>query len=215
MGWGIAGGVLGIILMFGAYKWATSWATARAGGTYIPTIGSRPRRLAGVPEEAPPDAIKPPAMEVLRYGNEPVVIPDTGEQAGDAPATAQAEAGEAEEEIETTSAGEGSGVIISNVFRGKDGENEYVVIENTGAIAVRLENWKLTDANNRNEYVFGSVVIRPGATLRVHMWAGKDTATDVYVGRRRGWWSEGGDIAQLYDATGYLVYSQSVSVTED
>ncbi|HLT20678.1 MAG TPA: lamin tail domain-containing protein [Thermomicrobiales bacterium] len=224
MGWGIAGGVLGIILMFGAYKWATSWATARAGGTYIPTIGSRPRRLAGVPEEAPPDAIMPPAMEVLRYGEEPVVVPDASErsdeQAGDAPVIVQEEAGEAmapeaEEEIETISAGEGSGVVIASVVRGAKDQGEYVVIENTGATAVQLKNWKLTDSNSRNEYVFGNVVIRAGASLRVHMWAGKDTATDVYVGRRRSWWSEGGDVAQLYDASGHLVYSQSVAVADD
>ncbi len=75
MGWGIAGGVVGILLMIGAYKWLTSWAGAHQGGTYISTIGSRPRRLAGVPEEAPPDAIAPPAMEVLRYNSAPVVIP--------------------------------------------------------------------------------------------------------------------------------------------
>ncbi len=254
MGYGIAGGVVGIILMFGAWKWLTSYATTHGGGSYIPTIGSRPRRLAGVPEEAPADAKMPPGMEVLRHGADAVQLPAVEEtathQAPDAahaaesgsdappavetspaiveaaPTPSEAESApvavEPEsddvvvtEEVVTIIEGADSGIIISEIHHGDADQGEYVRIENTGPNPVALEQWRLTDEGDKHEYSFLSLILQPGTSLRVHMWRGEDTETDVYVGRRNNWWNDGGDTVYLYDAAGVLVHSLVTRTVDD
>ncbi len=224
MGWAIAGGVLGIILMFGAYRWIVGWSTARAGGVYIPTIGSRPRRLAGVPEEAPIDAKAPPAMEVLRHGQAPVfVAPRDVEQ------TMAVEGGVAGESVVFTATdypveealkddgesgaaiglivdGADAGVVVAAVSHGSKDTGEHVVIANNGPHPVGLEGWRLTDDGEVHVYEFPSIILEPQTEVRVHMWRGEDTATDLYVGRRNRWWNDTGDTAYLYDAAGVLVH---------
>jgi hypothetical protein len=182
-------------------------------------------------------------MEVLRYGAEPVVVPDTeadtSEMETEAPAILDADApaeaplaaaaqtetavvdempaenADVEEVSITAIEGDPSGIVITEIHHGSDDQNESVLIENTGPNPVALENWRLTDSGERNEYVFTAVVLEPGASLRVHMWAGQDSDTDIFVGRRRNWWNNDGDAAHLYDASGVLVYSRKVAIIDE
>ena len=226
MGWAIAGGVAGIVIMFGAYRWLTGWATARSGNVSIPTIGSRPRRLAGVPEEAPEDARTPPAMEVLRHGEiaeaaeteEPEVVEEAPEVAAEAEAIVEeAESGDdaAEEEAAIVTAGADCGVAVEQVHQGTDDSGEYVVIANGGSAPVGLEGWRLTDEGEKHEYSFGAVILESGSSLRVHMWRGEDSESDLYVGRRNRWWNNTGDTAYLYDSEGTLVHSLTTEPVAD
>lgn len=231
MGWAIAGGVLGIILMFGAYRWAVGFATARSGGVYIPTIGTRPRRLAGVPEEAPADAKMPPGMVVLRHAGSAIVIEPVSEEAkiGETSVAAGSQAADEAEVVhpdDTTaelatsaepevvavapvSEGSGSGIEVAAINHGSDDAGEFVLISNGGPNPVALEGWKLTDEGEKHAYEFPAIILESQAELRVHMWRGEDTATDLYVGRRSRWWNNDGDTAYLYDAAGTLVHTLS------
>ena len=235
MGWAIGGGVLGLILMFGAYRWLVGWATVRSGGVSIPTIGTRPRRLAGVPEEAPADAKMPPAMEVLRHGEAPVIVEPrdaelTHEVAGgvageavvfpetDFPVEAALhdveDEGDAEAPVATVMAPKELAVVVAQINHGSEDSGEFVVIANSGSHAVDLSGWRLTDVDENHAFDFPSVVLPPQGEIRVHMWRGEDTATDLYVGRRSHWWNNEGDTAFLYDSTGSLVHRLS-TVNED
>lgn len=229
MGWAIAGGVLGLILMFGSYRWLTGWATARSGGVSIPTIGTRPRRLAGVPEEAPEDARMPPGMVVLRHGGRPLVVESEAAPAAAeaeesvappaAPAPAPAEPPVVDEapapEVPPIEPGAASGVVIAAINQGSDDQGEFIVVTNSGPNPVSLERWKLTDDGEKHVYEFPAIVLTSQTSLRIHMWRGEDTDTDLYVGRRSRWWNDGGDTAYLYDAAGTLVHSHSSQAEDD
>lgn len=232
MGWGIAGGVLGLILMFGAYRWLMGWSTARSGAVSVPTIGSRPRRLAGVPEEAPAGAKMPPAMEVLRHGEEPIVLQPRHEEQiedieGGLPGeevvlpsvdfpvdeALKGEAGEEEAPFGLVVDSAEIGVVVKEVNHGTVDQlrhihdtGEFVIIANHSRNAVDLENWRLTDEGENHAYLFPQFVLDPGAEVTVHMWPGEDTETDLYVGRRNPWWNDEGDTAYLYDAEGEIVH---------
>ncbi|NJE03274.1 lamin tail domain-containing protein [Thermococcus sp. MV11] len=87
--------------------------------------------------------------------------------------------------------------------------SEYVVIENRGCEAVNLRGWQLMDEVN-HVYVFPSITLESGASVKVHTGYGTDTDTDLYWGRRWGAvWNNDGDTAYLYDGSGNLVDSCS------
>ncbi|WP_457752422.1 lamin tail domain-containing protein [Thermococcus sp.] len=85
---------------------------------------------------------------------------------------------------------------------------EYVIIENRGCKAVNLEGWELKDDTN-HVYVFPSIILKPGASVKVHTGYGADTDTDLYWGRRTPVRNNNGDTAYLYDSHGNLVDSCS------
>jgi hypothetical protein len=200
-----------------AWRFLTAWSVQNSGSFFIPTIGSRPRRLAGVPEEAPADAKMPPAMEVLRFApaaasvspavaDNPVSV--TAPLAS--PAIETDIAPEMAEEPEAPF-GEGelaaSGVLLTEIFQSGAEIAEHVVIVNSGPNPVVLEGWRLTDEGEQHAYEFGSLVLVSQATLRVYMRAGENTDTDLYVGEDLRWWNNTGDTAYLYDAAGDLVHA--------
>ena len=228
--------------MYGAYKWLVGWSTARSGNVSIPTIGSRPRRLAGVPEEAPADAKTPPGMEVLRHSDHTVIADEAELETAsttprgfvsDAEATVapdeaelpdpamvdQPEAAVAEEDeddaVAVVTDGGGSGVEVAEINHGGDDSGEFVIIANAGPNPVSLEGWKLTDEGEKHVYEFAALILETGNSIRVHMWRGEDSETDLYVGRRNRWWNDTGDTAYLYDAAGTLVHSLYSGPDED
>jgi len=82
--------------------------------------------------------------------------------------------------------------------------SEYVIIENRGCEAVNLEGWRLMDEAH-HVYVFPSLILEPGASVKVHTGTGTDTDSDLYWGRGQAVWNNNGDTAYLYDAEGNLV----------
>lgn len=200
-----------------AWRFLTAWSVQNSGSFFIPTIGSRPRRLAGVPEEAPADAKMPPAMEVLRFapaaasGSPAVADNPVSVTAPLAPPAIETDiAPEMAEEPEAPAVeGElaASGVLLTEIFQSGGESVEHVVIVNSGPNPVVLEGWRLTDEGEQHVYEFSSLVLVSQATLRVYMRAGENTDTDLYVGEDLRWWNNTGDTAYLYDAAGDLVHT--------
>jgi hypothetical protein len=83
---------------------------------------------------------------------------------------------------------------------------EWVMVVNNDYRGVRIGGWRLTDQGAKHAYAFPDIVIPADGRLRVHMWSGDDTASDVYVGRKQHWWNNEGDCALLYDSSGTLIH---------
>ncbi|MEZ4521009.1 MAG: hypothetical protein R3A46_05120 [Thermomicrobiales bacterium] len=159
-------------------------------------IGSRPRRLAGVPEEAPVDAKMPPGMVVLRHGGEPIVLEPRhddqireiegglpGEEvvlpSVDFPVEEALKGEEGEDEAPFGLVVDSAeiGVVVKEVSHGTVDElrhihdtGEFVIIANHSRNAVDLENWRLTDEGENHAYVFPAVYPRPwGRGHRAHV----------------------------------------------
>lgn len=162
-------------------------------------------------------------MVVLRHGGEPVVIDSPVAATPPAEAVAVAPGGapvpdpppvEAEEAPDTEVfpaaepvTGALSGVEVTELSLDSEDQGEFITISNGGPNPVSLKGWKLTDEGEKHVYVFPAVILASSATVRVHMWRGEDTETDLYVGRRSRWWNNESDTAYLYDASGALVHS--------
>ena len=90
-----------------------------------------------------------------------------------------------------------------------DGSNsslnqEYVVIENTGSSAVRLDGWVLKDRAG-HRYVFGSFRLRAARSVTIHTGTGNDDRNDLYQDSGAYIWNNDGDTAKLKDDTGDTV----------
>jgi hypothetical protein len=86
-----------------------------------------------------------------------------------------------------------------------DEEGEWVLLRNTQLAPVQLLGCRLSDEGDKHQYHFPECVLAPAAELRVRMWSGVDTPTDLYVGRKLPWWNNTGDTAYLSDANGALL----------
>jgi len=149
-------------------------------------------------------------MEVLRHGADALIIDEEPVRTAAAPAEVAAEALVVEDLGPVVTAGAESGIVVIEVHQGSDDQGEHVVIFNGGASRVALEGWKITDEGEKHTYEFLAVILDPEASLRIHMWRGEDTSTDLYVGRRNRWWNDTGDTVYLYDAAGALVHSLAI-----
>ena len=87
---------------------------------------------------------------------------------------------------------------------------EYVVIKNYEDEAVNLKGWKLRDEYGHT-YVFPSVTIPSGGTIKIYTGSGTDTETELYWGSDYPIWNNDGDTAYLYDSHGRLVDTYSYS----
>lgn len=96
---------------------------------------------------------------------------------------------------------------------GRDNENpngEWIDIVNNGPIDVELRGWTIRDESTRHRYQFASTVLTQDTTLRLRSGCGADTATEHFWCDPDGTiWSNSGDTAFLYDASGALVDSVS------
>ncbi len=90
---------------------------------------------------------------------------------------------------------------------GRDEENpggEWIEIENTGRVAVALENVSIRDEAN-NVYVFADGDLGPGQVVRVHSGRGDDAPGRRFWGESRAIWNNGGDAAILRDPEGRFI----------
>ncbi|MGI8688008.1 MAG: lamin tail domain-containing protein [Thermomicrobiales bacterium] len=99
--------------------------------------------------------------------------------------------------------------IVALVARPPDGaadvNGETVTIRNDGLVTVDITHWTLTDASGINVFIFPSLVLPPGGMVVVHSGQGSPTATDLYVGKKKGIWKDTGDTATLRDGTGAVI----------
>ena len=91
---------------------------------------------------------------------------------------------------------------------GPDGEvpeEEYVEITNRGDAAADLTGFTLRDESSTHRYRFTTVVLDPGASVRVRSGCTSETALDLSWCAGDAVWSNGGDTAILQDAAGNVV----------
>jgi hypothetical protein len=85
---------------------------------------------------------------------------------------------------------------------------QYVCIENRGSSTVDMTSWHLQDRTGAT-YDFPTFTLQPGARVRLHTGAGKDTQDDLYWGRGSSVWRNEGDVVTLFDRLWNLVDQQS------
>ncbi|GAB3669633.1 hypothetical protein GCM10027589_37490 [Actinocorallia lasiicapitis] len=85
---------------------------------------------------------------------------------------------------------------------------EWIRIKNTGAKAVQLKGWTLSD-KSRHTYRFGAFKLKAHKSVTIHTGKGKNTATHRYM--NRGWyiWNNTSDTATLRNATGRKILQVS------
>jgi len=81
---------------------------------------------------------------------------------------------------------------------------EYALIRNYDEVTIHLEGWQVRDESGTT-FTFPDVALLPGASLRLHVAKGLNTATDIYWGRTGAVWNNGGDSGYLIDPTGKIV----------
>lgn len=87
-------------------------------------------------------------------------------------------------------------------------ESEYVLLTNAGDDPVDVGGWTVTDRVGHTITIPAGYVIEPGGQLRLHSGPGNSTATAYFAGFSQAIWNNsGGDIAELRDHTGALVYT--------
>jgi len=82
--------------------------------------------------------------------------------------------------------------------------DEWVEITNEGEEDVSLEGWTLSDEQNHT-YTFPEFLLMAGASVKVHTGSGEDTEEDIYINRSTPIWNNGGDVATLVDAEGFVI----------
>jgi hypothetical protein len=102
----------------------------------------------------------------------------------------------------------GSKVVFHRIVynpRGRDtGTNahlneEMVVLRNTGATTRRIHNWLVRDRAGNRYRIPDGFRLGPGRYVRIHTGRGTDDGNDLYWGRTRYVWNNGGDRATLKD----------------
>ena len=83
-------------------------------------------------------------------------------------------------------------------------QHEYVLIRNYDEVTIHLKGWQVKDESGTT-FTFPDVSLLPGASLRLHVAKGLNTATDIYWGRTGSVWNNGGDSGYLIDPTGRIV----------
>lgn len=87
-------------------------------------------------------------------------------------------------------------------------DSEYVVLTNSGNAPVDVSGWTVTDRVGHTITIPDGYTIQPGAQLRLHSGPGDSTETAYFAGFNQAIWNNsGGDIAELRDRTGALVYT--------
>ena len=81
---------------------------------------------------------------------------------------------------------------------------EYVELKNRGTRSVSLTGWTLRDTKH-HVYTFGRFSLKPGKFVYIHTGKGRNTAVNLYWGRRWYVWNNTGDTATLRNARGGTV----------
>jgi Lamin Tail Domain len=78
---------------------------------------------------------------------------------------------------------------------------EYASVRNTSSRAIQLRGMTVRDVAN-HIYVFPSMSLGAGRTVRIHTGRGTNTASDVYWRQNNYVWNNDGDTATLRNAAG-------------
>src|SRR5687768_865688 len=84
--------------------------------------------------------------------------------------------------------------------------DEYVEITNTGSEPVDITDWELQDTSGNREYKWEQYTLQPGANIRVYTNEIHSDTGGFSFHSGQPLWRNGGDIADLLDADGQLVF---------
>lgn len=93
---------------------------------------------------------------------------------------------------------------------GTDLEGEFVRIVNNEAGPVDLTGWHLSDEAD-TVFTFPAYILGPGTVVKVWVREGTNSSNELFWGRNRSVWNNGGDTAFLKNASNVLVDSCSYS----
>lgn len=100
-----------------------------------------------------------------------------------------------------------AGGLAVDVYRGAirrvNARNNVVVLRNTGAVAVNLKGWKVSNASSGKTRRIRSFALLPGRIVRLHGGRGRSDANDLFLGRPLVFWP--GSTAEIHDRRGYLI----------
>ena len=85
--------------------------------------------------------------------------------------------------------------------------NEYVVVKNSGKVAVNLKGWSITTKAGK-KLTLPSKALSPGKTVKVHPGTGRTTSTDLYL-RRGASFGDAHDRLTLKDSRAVVVATKS------
>lgn len=92
----------------------------------------------------------------------------------------------------------------------EDLNDEYIVLKNTGDVALDLSGWTVRDEVDHT-YTIRGVTLDPGATLTLYTGTGESTGTDLYWGSGSPIWNNGGDTITVTNANGTTVVEREYS----
>jgi hypothetical protein len=86
----------------------------------------------------------------------------------------------------------------------EDLNEEWVCLANHEKRLVDIANWMVKSESGKT-YIFPSLTLSAGATVKLHTGSGVDTQTDLYWGSTREIWNNDKDTVYLYDTSGNLI----------
>lgn len=98
-----------------------------------------------------------------------------------------------------------SNLVVAAIHEDAEGNDEYVVLGNTGDETLDLTGWSLRDEAGHVYTIPDGFVLAGGARVTVYTGHGQDTATKLYWGADRAIWNNGGDTVLLENQDGAVV----------
>ena len=89
--------------------------------------------------------------------------------------------------------------IVKVIYRG---ENEQVIIQNTGNTSVNMKGWKLVSAKGKQMLYFPDIILQSGQSITICSGPG---ASGTLIWSKAYLWNDKGDEAQLIDPSGKVV----------
>jgi competence protein ComEC len=131
-------------------------------------------------------------------------------------ATALPDGGSSTPETSTPTSTNGSTelsiVEIHEDAEGNDNENlndEYIVFENTGDQAIDLGSWTVSDDAGHTYTFADGYALEADADVTVYTGSGTDSDDQLYWGRDRAVWNNGGDTVTVRDDEGDIVLEEA------
>jgi micrococcal nuclease len=87
----------------------------------------------------------------------------------------------------------------------KNLNGEWVRLTNSGADAVLLTSWTLSDKSSTEPYRFPAFLLLPQGSVTVHTGEGLPNDTALFMGRKEPLWGNSGDRATLRDGSGAII----------
>ncbi|MUV87046.1 nuclease [Natronomonas sp. CBA1123] len=107
--------------------------------------------------------------------------------------------------------GSAAGIEVADVHEDADGNDhdnlngEYVTLENTGGEAVNMGGWTMFDAANHTYYFLSGFTLDAGDEVTIYTGSGSDSSSELYWGRDRAVWNNGGDTVHVETDSGDTV----------